>query len=133
MATSQGHPLLRFLRRIPSPGRAEDSPDAQLLARFVSGREEAAFAELVRRHGPMVLCYLEGFTQEEVARRLGCPRKTVTTRLTRACERLRGRLARRGLSLPALALTAALSDEAKAGVPAGLMLATARAAALFAA
>ncbi len=29
--------------------------DAQLLARFIDGREEAAFAALVRRHGPMVL------------------------------------------------------------------------------
>jgi DNA-directed RNA polymerase specialized sigma24 family protein len=29
--------------------------DAQLLARFANVRDEAAFAELVRRHGPMVL------------------------------------------------------------------------------
>src|SRR5213595_4056472 len=29
--------------------------DGQLLARFVSGRDEGAFAALVRRHGPMVL------------------------------------------------------------------------------
>jgi RNA polymerase sigma factor (sigma-70 family) len=29
--------------------------DGQLLARFIDGREEAAFAALVRRHGPMVL------------------------------------------------------------------------------
>jgi RNA polymerase sigma factor (sigma-70 family) len=29
--------------------------DAQLLTRFLDGREEAAFAALVRRHGPMVL------------------------------------------------------------------------------
>ena len=29
--------------------------DGQLLARFLDGREEAAFAALLRRHGPMVL------------------------------------------------------------------------------
>src|SRR4051794_12402313 len=29
--------------------------DRQLLARFADGRDEAAFALLVRRHGPMVL------------------------------------------------------------------------------
>ena len=41
---------------------------------------------------PLVLCHLEGQTHEEVARRLGCPRDTVTTRLTRARARCRLKL-----------------------------------------
>jgi RNA polymerase sigma factor (sigma-70 family) len=44
--------LLRYLRRVSD---AEGTGDAQLLQRFVRDRDEAAFAELVDRHGPMVL------------------------------------------------------------------------------
>jgi RNA polymerase sigma factor (sigma-70 family) len=46
-----------------------------------------------------VLCYLEGRTNEEAARHLGCPKGTVVSRLARARERLRKRLARRGLNM----------------------------------
>src|SRR5215468_7458383 len=49
------HVLLRYLRRaapLPAEGRLTDG---QLLERFLAWREEAAFEELVRRHGPMVL------------------------------------------------------------------------------
>jgi uncharacterized protein (TIGR03067 family) len=63
-----------------------------------------------------VLCYLEGQTQEEAARALGCPRKTVTTRLTRACARLRARLRRRGATLSAGAFAAVLSQNAGSAV-----------------
>ena len=45
-----------------------------------------------RYRTPVVLCYLEGLTQEEAARRLGWPIGTVGVRLMRARERLRGRL-----------------------------------------
>jgi RNA polymerase sigma factor (sigma-70 family) len=69
---------------------------------------------------PIVLCYLDGQTHDEVARRLGCPRKTVTTRLTRGCERLRARLTRRGFALPSVALVVPLLDSARA-IPAVLM------------
>src|SRR3954449_12679951 len=33
----------------------DPAPDAELLARFARARDEAAFAALVERHGPMVL------------------------------------------------------------------------------
>jgi RNA polymerase sigma factor (sigma-70 family) len=48
-------PLLRHLRRIVSPPAADPASDAALLGRFVSRRDEDAFAALVGRHGPMVL------------------------------------------------------------------------------
>src|SRR5439155_9806911 len=46
-----------------------------------------------------VLCYLEGKTNEEAAQELGCPKGTILSRLSRARERLRKRLDRRGLAL----------------------------------
>jgi RNA polymerase sigma factor (sigma-70 family) len=44
----------RLRQALPPPDGGSLS-DGQLLGRFVAGRDEAAFAALVRRHGPMVL------------------------------------------------------------------------------
>jgi RNA polymerase sigma factor (sigma-70 family) len=46
--------VLAHLRRVLGPPEGA-STDGQLLARFVATRDEASFAALVRRHGPMVL------------------------------------------------------------------------------
>jgi RNA polymerase sigma factor (sigma-70 family) len=73
---------------------------------------------------PVVLCYLEGKTNEEAARELGCPAGTVYTRLARARERLRSQLTRRGLALSAGGLLAALAQQAAAAVPQPLLTAT---------
>jgi RND family efflux transporter MFP subunit len=51
-----------------------------------------------RERQAFVLCCLEGSTAEEAARQLGCPPGTVSSRLSRARQRLRRRLARRGLA-----------------------------------
>jgi RNA polymerase sigma factor (sigma-70 family) len=51
-----------------------------------------------RYRSAVVLCYLEGLTQEQAARRLLCPLGTVQSRLHRARERLRSGLSRRGLA-----------------------------------
>jgi RNA polymerase sigma factor (sigma-70 family) len=54
MATGPMTKVLDHLRRsMPPP--ADGSSDGQLLDDFVARRDEAAFAALVRRHGPMVL------------------------------------------------------------------------------
>ncbi len=64
---------------------------------------------------PLVLCYLQGKTYEQAAGELGCPKGTVSIRLTRAREMLRRRLARRGLAAPAALLVAASGRRASAG------------------
>jgi RNA polymerase sigma factor (sigma-70 family) len=78
---------------------------------------------------PVLLCYLGGLSTEEAARRLGCPRGTVLSRLAWARRRLRGRLERRGLALSAGAMAAGLAREAaSAAAPAALAHAAVRAA-----
>jgi RNA polymerase sigma factor (sigma-70 family) len=53
-AESSGQPLAN-LRLFLSAQTPSDVPDRELLDRFVGGRDEAAFAALVHRHGSMVL------------------------------------------------------------------------------
>jgi RNA polymerase sigma factor (sigma-70 family) len=83
---------------------------------------------------PMVLCYLQGKTNEQAARQLAWPIGTVKGRLARARERLRKCLLRRGVALSAGVLTTALMpDTSSAAVPAALVEATVRSAMLVAA
>src|SRR5262249_26436796 len=76
---------------------------------------------------PLLLCDVEGLTYQEAARRLGCTRGALSARLTRARELLRGRLTRRGVTLTAAVLGAALGQHARAAVPAARATATLRA------
>jgi RNA polymerase sigma factor (sigma-70 family) len=238
MASVHLHNVLAYLRQAVHPGRAGDRADAELLRRFVVGRDEAAFEALLQRHGPTVLavcrrilaneadaedafqavflvlvrkaaaverhesvgsflygvalrtalrarsdlanrrrherhagampasqpspdavwhdlrqvldeevarlpwkyrepfrlCYLEGKTYDEVARALGFSKGTVSSRLTRARDRLRRRLAGRGVTLSGGLLAAVLAARAApAAVPPPLLAATLRAAATVAA
>jgi RNA polymerase sigma factor (sigma-70 family) len=83
---------------------------------------------------PVVLCCLEGKSQEEAARLLAWTIGSVKGRLERGRKRLRERLARRGLNLPAaLAVVSIGQGAASAGVPAALVGATVRAALVLAA
>lgn len=68
----------------------------------------------------IVLCDLQGLTHEEAARRLGRPVGTVSARISRARDRLRGRLSRRGVALPGgLLALAGVTGQASA-MPAAL-------------
>ena len=55
MATGQLSGLIGHLRKGALLADGGGMTDGQLLACFLAGRDEAAFAALVRRHGPMVL------------------------------------------------------------------------------
>jgi RNA polymerase sigma-70 factor (ECF subfamily) len=72
----------------------------------------------------VVLCHLEGQTRKEAARHLGLPVGTLSGRLTTAMRLLAKRLRRHGVALSAGALTAVLSPQAVAALPASLVAAT---------
>jgi RNA polymerase sigma factor (sigma-70 family) len=74
--------------------------------------ELAALPERFR--APLVLCYVQGLTQDEAARRLGWTYGTVKARLLRGRDLLRRRLERRGLGLAAALGSVALAGEALA-------------------
>jgi len=98
---------------------------------------EALHEEIGRLPGsfrlPVVLCYFEGLTLDEAARRLRWPAGTVGSRLARARDKLRRGLTRRGVVLPAAALAAALGPRsASARISSPLCDATTRAAIQFA-
>jgi RNA polymerase sigma factor (sigma-70 family) len=106
--------------------------DVELREIQATVREEVARLPAKERMA-VVLCYLEGLTHEEAAVRLGWPVGTVKGRLARARDRLRLRLVRRGITLPAAAMASTLAGGASAAVPANLIAATVLAATRLAA
>jgi RNA polymerase sigma factor (sigma-70 family) len=80
-----------------------------------------------KHRAALVLCYLEGKTNEQAAHLLGCPRGSMAARLDQAREGLREVLAQRGFVAPAAALAAALASVAQAAVPLPLVDSTVRA------
>jgi RNA polymerase sigma factor (sigma-70 family) len=97
---------------------AADVPGPDDATQDVTWREALAVLdeELVRLpaayRAALVLCYLEGRTQDEAARQLGWSLGTLRGQLERAREKLRARLLRRGISLPAALFGVALGGAA---------------------
>jgi RNA polymerase sigma factor (sigma-70 family) len=122
---------------MPATKAADRQPDplSQISARELLtalDEELARLPEVFRQ--PLVLCFLEGRTQEEAARQLGWTPGSVKGRLERGRARLHSRLARRGLDLSAgLLALEALHGPAAAGVAGVLLWSTAQAAVRFAA
>jgi hypothetical protein len=118
----------RVARRQQHERQAGRQPQADPLA-DVTGRELLALLdeelhELPPYHrAPLVLCYLEGRTRDQAARQLGWSLRTLKHRLAQGRERLRARLARRGVTLPAALLAAGLGEGvAQAALGARLVL-----------
>ena len=113
--------LHRVARQTATRARASAArrarPDRAAVARADADRTapddelvRAVHEEIARLPGRdrdvIVLCDLEGHTQEQAARSLGCRVGTVKSRLSRARGRLRDRLRRRGLALDSGTLAA---------------------------
>ena len=85
----------------------------------------------VRFRGPVILCDLEGRTHEEAAAQLRCPVGTIKSRLSRARDRLRVQLVRRGIVPTAGGLGMMLAEQSASAVPSNLALATVQTANAF--
>jgi RNA polymerase sigma factor (sigma-70 family) len=93
-------------RRTIEARRTEESVIADPLEQMTARELLDAFDEELTRlpdtyREPLVLCHLEGQTQEAAARHLGLSLSTVRRRLERGRNLLHARLTRRGLALPA--------------------------------
>ncbi len=118
---------VRPAEALPEPAVTAD-PLRELTAREYCGALDEELGRLPEKfRAPLVLCGLEGLTRDEAAQRLGWTVNVLKGRLERGRALLRKRLARRGLEIPTVLLTAALAERASAA----LVASTARAAAEF--
>jgi RNA polymerase sigma factor (sigma-70 family) len=112
--------------RAAGPGRVavDGSDPARQEVRDVLDEEMGTLPEKYR--APLVLCYLEGLTNEAAARRLGWAPGSMSYRLARGRELLKRRLTRRGVCLASLPFALGVTEgtAAAAEVPEPLVRAT---------
>jgi RNA polymerase sigma factor (sigma-70 family) len=107
------------------PKSPDREPGYEMAWRELQAVLDEELAQLPDRYrAPLLLCYFQGKTHEEAARQLGWPLGTVRSRVARARDALRGRLARRGLAVPAIVFGAALATNCPAAVSAALTQST---------
>jgi RNA polymerase sigma factor (sigma-70 family) len=81
---------------------------------------------------PLLLCYIQGKTNQQAARELGWPSGSMSRRISRGRQILRDRLTRRGILLsPAILFTLLPKKALAVVVPGALVSATIQAAMLF--
>ncbi len=86
---------------------------------------DSELARLPERYrGPLVLCYLQGKTQDEAARQLGWSLRTFRRRLQCARDLLTRRLTRRGVTLSAALSAPLLADAATQAALSPLLIAS---------
>ena len=129
--------IARQIKAATRPGAAltaEGPPvDADPLGELTWREVRVAMDEELQRlplkyRAPLLLCYLEGCTQDEAARQLGWSKSTLRRRLDKGRELLKGRLTRRGLTLSVALFGVILTPtRAASALPPALSASTLRA------
>jgi RNA polymerase sigma factor (sigma-70 family) len=105
--------------------RPEAVPPAEATWGELRGALDSELSQLPNRWRlPLILCYLEGRTQEEAASHLGWSKSTVRRRLEEGRTALGLRLNRRGIMVPAALSAILLSDSVVWATPAARLVAS---------